>query len=103
MQVWGETYYETFGPVVTWLTVLFLLVSSVIYDYNTWSIDFTLVYPQADLDEDIFMSFPPGFIFNGDNQSGYCLKLLKNIYGLKQARFNWYVWLKEGLTSCGFR
>jgi hypothetical protein len=51
-----------------------------------------LAFPQADLDIDIWMELPIGFqtIEDPDHSQLYLLKLKKNIYGLKQASFNWY-------------
>eukprot|EP00956_Cyclotella_meneghiniana_P030036 scaffold74624_cov50-Cyclotella_meneghiniana.AAC.2 len=38
-----------------------------------------------------------------DHKSAYVLKLKKNLYGLKQASFNWFDKLKAGLVDRGFK
>ena len=43
------------------------------------------------------MELPPG------NDRKYVLKLNKNLYGLKQASYNWYEKLKTGLMDRGFK
>ena len=65
--------------------------------------DYVQVFPQAVLDEDehVFMHLPAGFDVDGDI-SKYLLKLEKNLYGLKQASFNWSEMLKSGLIGIGF-
>jgi len=60
------------------------------------------------------MEVPPGFHMVDDsltcshtaaqniNSHDYVLKLHKNLYGLKQARYNWFLKLHQGLLDCGF-
>ncbi len=74
-------------------------------DLESKSIDFVLAFPQADLDVDIWMDLPIGFepIEDPDHKSRYVPKLQKNLYGLKQASFNWYRKLCDGLKDQGFK
>ena len=81
MQTWGENYWETYTPVVTWLSVRILLILSVLHDQEARSIHFTLAFPQADLDVDVFMELPPGFDMNGSSGS-QVIKLNKSLYCL---------------------
>ena len=101
MQTWGENYWETYSPVVNWMSVRTLLVLSKIYDLDTRSIDFVLAFPQADLDVDVYMELPYGFR-GPDSSKRYVLKLNKNLYGLKQASYNWFELLKSGLEARGY-
>jgi hypothetical protein len=39
----------------------------------------------------------------GFDQRDFVLKLNKNLYGLKQAGYNWYVKLKGGMIARGFK
>ena len=61
IQRWGIDYWETYAPVVNWIRVRLLMVLSIIYKLNTKSIDFVLAFPQAELDQDIFMELLYGF------------------------------------------
>jgi hypothetical protein len=50
------------------------------------------------------MDLPKGFeVEGGGSRSDYCLKILKNIYGQKQAGRTWAEHLKRGLKSVGFK
>jgi hypothetical protein len=67
------------------------------------SIDFVLAFPQADLENPVYMELPLGFNAprNG-NQKLYVLQLNKSLYGPKQAGYNWFAKLCHGLLNCGF-
>ena len=101
MQTWGENYWETYTPVVTWLSVRILLILSVLHDQEARSIHFTLAFPQADLDVDVFMELPPGFDMNGSSGS-HVIKLNKSLYGLCQSSHNWWNLLKSSLETRGY-
>eukprot|EP00956_Cyclotella_meneghiniana_P041039 scaffold212605_cov23-Cyclotella_meneghiniana.AAC.1 len=51
------------------------------------------------------MELPRAFVPDDDpgNKRAYVLKLKKNLYGLKQASFNWFDKLKTGLVDRGFK
>ena len=100
MQRWGEDYWETYSPVVNWVTVRTLMALSLIHGLETKSIDFVLAFPQADLDTDVYMELPFGFDFAGSRS--YVLKLNKSLYGLKNSSRNWFQHLTNGLKRRGF-
>ena len=99
MQQWGVDYWETYAPVVNWMSVRTLLILSVIYGYHSRSIDFILAFPQAKLDTYIFMEFPAGMNCGEGSRKQSVLKLKKNLYGLKDAACNWFQMLSDGLTG----
>ena len=91
-------YWETYAPVVQWMSVRIMLTLAGIENLHKKSIDFVLAYPQADLDVDVYMELPQGF--NLGHESGrYVLKLQKNLYGLKQAGYNWFENLSSALGN----
>ena len=82
----GINYMETYSPVVMWKTVSLIIMLAMINGWHSRQLDFILAYLQADVDGDIYIKLPKGFkIWEKHPKEGYCLKLLKNIYGLKQA------------------
>ena len=62
-------------------------------------LDVDSAFPYADLEEDVYMTPPPGM----NVPEGYCLKLLKSLYGLKQAPRNWNKNIVEHVKSLGFK
>lgn len=69
--------------------------------WQTRQIDFTLAYPQAEAECQLYMEIPKGFEIRGGNHN-HCLKILKKIYGQWQAGRIWSLHLKDGLQRCGF-
>jgi hypothetical protein len=103
MQTWGRNYWETYAPVVNWASVHLILAIAKIHGLSLKSIDFVLAFPQADLEIPVFMELPIGFEApDGENCKTYVLKLNKSLYGLKQAGYNWFAKLSNGLHNRGF-
>ena len=63
------------------------------------SIDFVMVYTQADVKTDIFMQLPAGTTIQGVDPNKHLLKLQKNLYGLKDGQVTWHEHIKTGLLS----
>ena len=104
MQQWGVNFWETYAPVINWLSVRTLLALSLIHGLHTRSIDFVLAFPQAKLESDVFMEIPMGMNYGEENdRKNYVLKLEKNLYGLKDAAYNWWEHLKGALQKRGFK
>jgi hypothetical protein len=101
MQTWGVNYWETYAPVVNWMSIRTLMALSIIHDLETRSIDFVLAFPQAPLEVDIYMEPPYGFDIDG--KKNFILKLNKNLYGLKNASHNFWNLLREGLEARGYK
>jgi hypothetical protein len=83
-------------------------------DFGSWQIDFVLAFPQADTKTDLYMEVPSHFeVLNGElawntrapnpRHQPNVLKLLKNLYGLKDAGLMWFEHLKKGLLQRGFQ
>jgi hypothetical protein len=103
MQTWGENYWETYAPVVKWASVCLILAIAKIHGLLSKSIDFVLAFSQSDLELPVYMELPIGFDApNSDNCKFYVLRLNKSLYGLKQAGYNWFAKLSNGLQDRGF-
>ena len=72
-------------------TVHTVLTNAAHQDWEIKNIDVKSTYPNAPLKEVIYMKLPIGVLKPG--QEGKVLRLLKGLYGLKQARRGWYcIW-----------
>ncbi len=59
-----------------------------------------MAYPQANIEVPLYIDIPKGFTFNSSRQM-HCLKLLKNLYGQKQAGRTWHLHLHQGMLDLG--
>jgi hypothetical protein len=84
-QVYGENCFEMYAPVVTWFSIYLVLILSIINKWYTKQVDFVLAYTQADIQFDMYMELPKGIKTKYSNGKTHVLKLLKNLYGQKQA------------------
>jgi hypothetical protein len=109
----GRDYWETYAPVVSWSTVRLILLLSTILGLKSRQVDYTQAFPQADLDDPVYMRLPQGWFLskNGTlqphpdpkhNDTSHYIKLRKNLYGCKQAARNWFQHLNQGLLAEGF-
>ena len=68
MQKWGVNYWETYTPVVNWISVRFLLILSKLAGLEIRTIDLVLAFPQADLDVPVYMELPIGMEVPGSEE-----------------------------------
>jgi hypothetical protein len=59
-QTWGQDYWDTCAPVVTWASVCLLLITAKNHGLQSKSINFVLAFPPADLDVPVYMELPAG-------------------------------------------
>ncbi len=64
MQTWGQNYWETYAPVMNWASIRILLAIAKIHGLSSRSIDFVLVFPQADLKIPVYMELPIGLMYH---------------------------------------
>jgi len=98
-QVHGVHYWETYSPMVRWASIRFALALSILNGWYTAQMDFVLAYPQADIEETLYMEVPVHFECEGYARGELVLELHKNLYGQKQAGRVWYKHLSHLLTT----
>ncbi|KAJ0482376.1 putative RNA-directed DNA polymerase [Helianthus annuus] len=100
-QIPGIDYTDVYSPVVkhTSIRVLLGLVAS--NDYELEQLDVTTTFLNSELEEEIFMQKPEGFVVPG--KENYVCKLNKSLYGLKQSPRQWYERFDSFMTSHEFK
>src|SRR3954462_11681239 len=81
-------------------SVRIILAIAAYFDYEIWQMDVKTTFLKGNLEEDVYMIHPEGFV-DPENASKVC-KLQKSIYGLKQASRSWNIRFKEVVKSFGF-
>src|SRR5579875_989961 len=87
-QVEGVDFHETFAPVAKFTTIRCILAIGAAMDLEIHQMDVKTAFLNGELEEDIYMDQPQGFVEEG-TQHLVC-KLKKSLYGLKQSPRAWY-------------
>ena len=99
-QVWGEDYHETFSPVARFESLRYMFAHAALEDWEMDSMDVKTAFLNGDLDEEIYMEQPEGWVVPG-KEDWVCL-LKKAIYGLKQVSRQWNAKIHKSLLEIGF-
>ena len=67
-QEYAVNFYETFSPVVSWISTRLLLIHSIIYKWHTKQVDFALAFPQADIEIPMYMKLLVGIKIKEGNK-----------------------------------
>jgi histone deacetylase 1/2 len=100
-QQYGFDYTETFSPVVKSVTIRTVLSIAVNNKWPLRQLDVNNAFLHGQLQENVFMVQPPGFI--DSTLPSHICRLKKSLYGLKQAPRAWYQELRTSLLQLGFQ
>jgi len=95
----GIDFNEVFAPVSKYATLRALLAVAAEQDLEVRQLDIKTAFLNGELDEDLYVLQPPGYVTGP--QSTVC-HLRKALYGLRQAPRQWHICLKQALERCGF-
>ena len=100
-QVEGIDFQKTFSSTIQMRTFRLIVAMSVNLGLKLTQYDISNAFLNGDLEEDVYMETPPGY----KDPDGKVWKLLKGLYGLKQASRIWQSTLygklkKAGMTVC---
>uniref|UniRef100_A0A6N2M754 Retrovirus-related Pol polyprotein from transposon TNT 1-94 n=1 Tax=Salix viminalis TaxID=40686 RepID=A0A6N2M754_SALVM len=96
----GIDYTETFSPVSKKDSLRIVLALVAHYDLELHQMDVKTAFLNGELEEEIYMDQPEGFVATG-TENLVC-RLRKSIYGLKQASRQWYIKFNDTILSYGF-
>ena len=86
-----------FRPWLCLKSIRILLAIVAFHDYEIRQKDVKTVFLNGNLEEDVYVTHPTGF--EDSENAGKVCKLLKSIYGLKQASRSWNIRFNEEVKS----
>ncbi|KAJ7962205.1 Retrovirus-related Pol polyprotein from transposon TNT 1-94 [Quillaja saponaria] len=87
-QEYGVDYTEVFAPVARHDTIRLVIALAAHNSWPIFQLDVKSAFLHGNLEEQVFVEQPPGYIKIGNEHKVY--KLKKAFYGLKQAPCAWY-------------
>ena len=96
----GLDYDETFSPVVRFESLRTVIALTVQNGMKMYQMDVTTAFLNGELQEEVYMKQPEGFVAEG--QEDLVCKLKRSIYGLKQSLRCWNAALDHKLKQMGF-
>ncbi|KAG8477010.1 hypothetical protein CXB51_030151 [Gossypium anomalum] len=100
-QIPGVDFTYVFSPMVKHSSIRALLGIVAMHDLELEQLDVKTVFLHGELEEDIYMQQPEGFIVS--EKENYVCLLRKSLYGLKQSPRQWYKRFDSFMTSHDFK
>ena len=97
----GLDYFDTYSPVSKITSIRMLIAIASLNNMEIHHMDVKTVFLNGELDEEIYMEQPEGFVVQG--QENKVCKLVKSLYVLKQAPKQWHEKFDHTMLSLGFK
>ena len=97
----GLDYFDTYSPVTRINSIRMILAIAALRNLEVHQMDVKTAFLNGDLEEEIYMEQPEGFIVPGQEKK--VCKLVKSLYGLKQAPKQWHEKFDNTMITNGFR
>jgi transposase InsO family protein len=97
----GVDYFDTYSPVTRITSIRMLIAIAALYNLEIHQMDVKTAFLNGELDEEIYMEQPEGFIVPGKEKK--VCRLVKSLYGLKQTPKQWHEKFDNAMMSNGFR
>ncbi|XP_071902745.1 uncharacterized protein [Coffea arabica] len=104
-QTYGVDYSDTFSPVAKLTSIRLFISLAATNNWPLYQLDVKNAFLHGDLQEEVYMEQPPGFVAQGE--SGKVCRLRKSLYDLKQSPRTWFGRFSEvvqefGMKKCNF-
>ena len=99
-QVLGINFGDIFSPVAKVTSIRLLLSVAAAFDFEIEQMDVKTTFLHMDLEEEIYMKQPKGFMVKGKKE--LVCRLKKSLYGLKQSPRLWYRKFDTYIRGLGF-
>ena len=96
----GIDFGNIFSPVAKVTSIRLILSVVVAFDFEVEQMDVKTTFLHGDLEEEIYMNQPKGFVVKGKKE--LVCKLNKSMYGLKQSPRMWYQKFDTFIWGLGF-
>ena len=97
----GLDYFDTYSPVTRISSIRMLIAIVAIHNLEIHQMDVKTAFLNGDLDEEIYMEQPEGFMVPGQEKK--VCRLVKSLYGLKQAPMEWHEKFDSVMMTNGFK
>ncbi|KAL0418531.1 UNVERIFIED_CONTAM: Retrovirus-related Pol polyprotein from transposon TNT 1-94 [Sesamum radiatum] len=97
----GLDFFDTYSPVTRITSIRVLIAVAALYDLEIHQMDVKTAFLNGELDEEIYMEQPEGFVVPGQEKK--VCRLVKSLYGLKQAPKQWHEKFDWTILSNGFK
>ncbi|GKA47326.1 retrovirus-related pol polyprotein from transposon TNT 1-94 [Tanacetum coccineum] len=97
----GLDYFDTYSPVTRITSIRMILAIAALRNLKVHQMDVKTAILNEDLEEEIYMNQPEGFI--APRQEGKVCRLVKSLYGLKQAPKQWHQKFDHTMFDSGFK
>ena len=101
-QVKGFDYFQSFSATLRATSFRILLSLAAGQKLKLEHFDVTNAFTQSEIDTEIYVEPPKGFEVKGKDGKPMLLKLVKSLYGTKQASRLWQLKLRDFLIELGF-
>ncbi|GJU47575.1 retrovirus-related pol polyprotein from transposon TNT 1-94 [Tanacetum coccineum] len=97
----GLDFFYTYSPVTRITSIRMIFAIAALRNLEVHQMDVKTAFLNKDLEEEIYMNQPEGFIAPG--QEGNVYRLVKSLYGLKQAPKQWHQKFDHTMLESGFK
>jgi len=97
----GIDFNEIFSPVVKMSSIRIVLSLATTLDLEVEQMDVKTAFLHGDLEEEIYMKQPDGFLIEG--KEDHVWRLRKSLYGLKQVPRQWYKKFEFVMCDHGYK